>query len=235
VDESGIPLQRTYSHYFCLGAVIISDRYWRNIESEIINLKTRHKIREIHTRDIYKMEKEFSYLVQSPEKRLVTLGDVFSMISRLDVVLISSVINKHIYYIKYTDDAVEYRAWKHLFERCDMGINDMCKARENVENGLIIIDHHSDPAHDQQIRNYLLVMRSLGFGFHTFDHMIEVPLFTPSIWTNVIQLADAVAYCTTMYLLKDNFFVKQFLTIRDKFRKGPNGDIDSYGLKVFPT
>jgi hypothetical protein len=182
------------------------------------------------------MEKEFSYLCNFPEKRLNILEDIFSMISRLDVVLISSVINKDHYYNQYTDDAVEYRAWKHLFERCDMGISDMCKASGNTEeNGLIIIDHHSDPTHDEQIKNYLREMRLYGSGFHLFDHMIEEPLFTPSAWTNIIQLADAVAYCTAMYLWNDVFFVKQFMTIQNKFRKGKDGDINNYGLKIFPT
>jgi hypothetical protein len=66
------------------------------------------------------------------------------MISELDVVLISSIIDKNKYYADYTDDAVEYRAWKYLFERCDKGIDDLCQLSGNRnESGLIIVDRHT--------------------------------------------------------------------------------------------
>src|SRR6266496_2622935 len=135
------------------------------------------------------------------------LTDIFRMISKLNVVLISSVIDKQQYYNQYNDDAVEYRAWTHLFERCDMYISDLCKENTNLnENGLIIVDHHTLYKHDELIKDYLHEIRISGSTYHRFDHMIEEPFFTQSAWRNLVQLADAVAYCSVMYLLNHHFF-----------------------------
>jgi hypothetical protein len=233
VDDSGKP-QQIYRHnkYFCLSAVIICERDWLDIDTEIVRVKNRYNISEIRTRNIYTMEKEFSYLKMNPDQRYIILGDIFSMISKLNVILITSAIDKQKYYVQYIDDAAEYRAWIHLFERCDMCISDMCKKDGYFESGLIIIDHHTSDEHDELIKDYLREVRISGSGYHRFEHMIEEPLFTPSKWRNIIQLANAVAYCSAMYLLNNEFFVKQFLTIQSKFRTDQNGDI-SMASKYF--
>jgi hypothetical protein len=129
------------------------------------------------------------------------------MISKLNVVLISSGVDKYKYYSDYTDDAVEYRAWKHLFERCDMAIDDLCELTGNRnESGIIVVDRHTSHEHEHKIRDYLAEMRIFGSEYHRFEYVIEEPLFSPSGWRNFIQLADAVAYCSVMCLLNDSFF-----------------------------
>lgn len=182
------------------------------------------------------MEKEFYYLRKNPNERLIILGDIFEVIARLDLTLISSVIDKQKYYSQYTDSDAEFRAWTYLFERCDMHISDISGG--TVETGLLITDHHSSPQHDSRIKDYLRGIRLFGSGdqvkYHRFDHMIEEALFTPSTWRNLIQLADAVAYCSVQTLLNDAFFTKQFLTIQNKFRTSKAGEIKNYGFKVFP-
>lgn len=99
VDDCGKP-QEAYRHnsYFCLSAVVVHERGWKDIDNSIINLKNKHGINNIHTRDMYRMEKEFSYLNNNPDQRFDILGDIFSLISRINVKLISSVIDKNEYY-----------------------------------------------------------------------------------------------------------------------------------------
>lgn len=102
------------------------------------------------------------------------------------------------------------------------------------ENGLVISDHHTSDQHDEQIRRYLQNIRLFGSAYHTIRHVIEEPLFVMSRWRNFIQLADAVAYCSVMFILRDNFFIKQFVTIKERFRRDSHGNIKNYGFKVFP-
>jgi hypothetical protein len=200
-----------------------------------MNLKNKYGIREIHTRNLYRMEKDFSYLNANPHQRLDILVDIFSLISRINVKLISVVIDKNEYYNDYTDDAVENRAWTYLFERCDMCIADLGKETGNYyENGLIISDHHTSDMHDEEIRRCLQAIRIHGSAYHTIKHVIEEALFVTSRWRNFIQLADAIAYCSVMFILKDDFFIKQFMTIQNQFRKDRNGNIRNSGFKVFP-
>jgi hypothetical protein len=116
-----------------------------------------------------------------------------------------------------------------------MGLSDLCQLTGNHnESGLIIVDRHSSHDHDQIITNYLAEIRLFGSEYHRFEYVIEEPLFTPSRWRNFIQLADAVAYCSVMQLLFDGFFIKQFSTIRNRFRSNTTGDIRNYGFKIFP-
>ncbi len=95
VDDCGKPEQRFRNNrYFCLSAVILYDKDWRNVDAEIEALKKQRGIPEIHTRNIFRMEKEFVNLQTRPLQRLFILGGIFSLIARLNVTLISSIIDK---------------------------------------------------------------------------------------------------------------------------------------------
>ena len=235
VDDSGKPEETYRSNlYFCLSAIIVCEQDWKALDDAINQLKYRHSISEIHTRNLYTGTKEFNYLSQYPETRIRILGDIFSLIAQSDITLVSSVINKPEYYAQYSENDVEERAWKHLIERCDMGIADLSRQNNNLfENGLIITDHYTSDKHDEKIRSLLQIMRIYGTGFHSVKYIIEDPLFTISKFRNFIQLADAVAYCTVNFLLEDQFFKIQFETIRHRFR-ALNGEIRNIGLKIFP-
>ncbi len=102
------------------------------------------------------------------------------------------------------------------------------------DKGILISDHHSSDGDDERIKNIIEYLRIKGSRFHSFNHIIEEPLFTISKWRNMIQVADAVAYCSVYCLLGDDFFLSQFKKIESKFRKDRNGMIEKYGFKVFP-
>jgi Protein of unknown function (DUF3800) len=214
--------------------VIVCEQNWNQIDCEIISLKQKYGIPEIHARNIYMMDKEFDYLHYDPSVRLQILQDVFTLISKIEVTLVSSVIDKVKYLQDYDDGQEEFRGWTHLIERCEMGVADLCRQQNFLENGLIITDHNTSDAHDDIIRNFLQIIRIKGTGFLTVNHIIEDPLFVVSKFRNLIQIADAVAYCTVKYILNDQFFVSQFEIIRPRFRHSPIGDITNYGLKIFP-
>ena len=235
VDDCGKPEKiHRNNRFFCLSSVIVGEQKWSPIDREIVKLKQKYSIQEIHTRNIYMMDKEFIGFRNIPSARLVVLNDIFKLISSLPITLVSSVIDKEKYFQQYDDEQVEFRGWKHLFERCEMGVGDLSYERSFFENGLIITDHNTSDAHDEIIRSFLQVIRLKGTGYVTVNHHIEDPLFVVSKFRNMIQIADAIAYCTVKYLLKDEFFMRQFEMIRPRFRHSPTGDIINYGLKIFP-
>lgn len=234
VDDSGKPEKRFGTNYFCLSAIIVNDRKWTAIDKKIEELKTSYSIEEIHTREIDKMNGKFGYLNRNPIQRVQILGDIYSLISQIDVVLISVVIDKPKYFIKYrTAIDCKYYAWQFLIERCDLYIDKLCKYRDeqNSDFGLIIMDEIPSP---QDFREYSRGFRQYGTDQRYIHRIIEEPLFTQSHWRTLNQLADAIAYCSVHYLLGNPFFTQQFLTIREKFDKDENGNIEGYGWKVYP-
>lgn len=236
IDDCGKPEKsHRKNKFFGLSAVIINECDWDETNTHIINLKETFSIPEIHTRNIYHREKEFLYLNETPQKGNFILENVFDTISKLNIILVSSVINKEEYYDNNTDDDVELKAWTHILERCDMEIGDAHKRKGNFsEKGIIITDHYTSNDHDQKIKEFLEYLRLYGSGFHTIKHIIEEPLFTISKWRNMVQIADAVAYCTIKSLLGDNFFKTQFDKIEHRFRRSKEGIIRNYGLKIYP-
>jgi hypothetical protein len=230
VDDSGKSEKSSGTNYFCLSAIIVSERKWTEIDKKIEELKKRYAIEEIHTRDIDKMVRKFGYLNHNPKLREQILGDIYSLISQTEVVLISIIIDKPKYFIKYPSIIdCKYYAWQFLIERCDLYIDRLCKHRnqDNYDFGLIIMDEISS---QQDFREYSRDFRQYGTDQKPISRIIEEPLFTPSHWRTFNQLADAIAYCSVHY----SFFTKQFLTIREKFDKDENECIEGYGWKLYP-
>jgi Protein of unknown function (DUF3800) len=179
------------------------------------------------------MDKEFTYLLKNPNLRQQLLGDIYSLISQIDVVLISCIIDKSNYFNKYIDDDAKYISFKFLIERCEGYIDSLCKNRDNDyrEFGLIIMDNSTA---EEDTRTYSKYIRISGTDQQQITRIIEEPLFTPSHWRTFTQLADAVAYCSTHYLSSDPLFTTHFLIIQDKFYKNKYGSIEGYGWKLFP-
>jgi len=142
VDDSGRSHRKSGSEYFCQSTIIVNERNWADIDTKIEELKRRYSINEIHTRDIDKMDKGFVYLLKNPILRQQILGDIFSLISQIEVVLISCIIDKPKYFNLYNDDDSKYANFTHLIERCEGCINSLCKNWEsnNFEFGLMIMD-----------------------------------------------------------------------------------------------
>ncbi len=234
-DDSGSPDKTSYTKYFCLSAVIVCERDWNDIEIKINEIKSRYSLPEIHTRNLFRRKKEFVHIKDDSQVCKI-IGEIYSLISKFDITLISSIIDKKKFYDQYYFENAEFKAWEHLVERIDMCIGQLRNKNNNYyENGLIITDNNSSKDHDNIVRSYLQMVRYYGTRFHKIKYVIEDPLFSVSKWRNLIQIADSIAYCSVQYLLNEPFFVGQFQTIQHKFdKKKGTGDIFNYGFKVFP-
>jgi len=157
VDDCGKP-ERIHRHnkYFCLSAVIVNECDWDEVNEVIKETKQSLKIKEIHTRNIYRREKEFQYLNQNPVFSCRIMENIFNIISKLNITLISSVTDKERYFGIRQDDNVENKGWMHLLERCDMEVsNRRRRSGSNYDKGLRITDHHSSDKHDERIKNII--------------------------------------------------------------------------------
>lgn len=221
---------------FGLGALVISERNWNKIDCDMEKLKAVHfgasSTLEIHTREIFKREKQFSHFIKTQSEAI--LGDVYSLISSANLTLLTVLIDKTKLFAQDPNQDAEYLAWKYLLERMDMCVQRQCSANDTDEYGLVIMDE-SERSKDDLIRKYMRYLRTRGTGMQYINRIIEDIVFTPSHWHNLTQIADAVVYCSKNYLRKEPFFTKQFLAISNKFDTGKTGKIEGNGFKVYPS
>jgi hypothetical protein len=161
------------------------------------------------------------------------IGEVYKLISRSNLILLCVTIDKPKKFLQNPECDIEYLAWKLLMERLNICIDKISRSRNSNEYGIIMMDE-KDREKDLRIRNYLKSLRKGEVkSYQNFDRIIEDPIFTPSDWRNLSQLADAVVTCSKFYIKKESLFVTQFLTIMDKFDKNKNGEIMGSGFKIY--
>jgi hypothetical protein len=87
---------------------------------------------------------------------------------------------------------------------------------------------------DKEITNIVNALRRFGSHYQDIQYIHEDPLFVTSNDRSLLQIADAVSYCTLKQLCMNKWFRPYWQTIKQKFRKDPSGNILGYGLKIFP-
>jgi uncharacterized protein DUF3800 len=122
-------------------------------------------------------------------------------------------------------------SWTFITERFDKHLSDN---KNNLDNkGIIVIDKSSRSS-DQVATSVINYIRKNGSNTQSINNIVEEPMFISSSVSEHMQIADASAYCTMKYLNNTPTFRGYWNIIWNKLRKGPNGNISGYGLKVFP-
>jgi hypothetical protein len=235
LDESGTPLPSDPDPYYTVAGLLVCERDWKEINENVEKIKKTYNIREIKVERIYHHNKKrITKSIQTSSRSTAAeiIGEIYSLISRSNLMLFSVNVDKFKELKNNPTGDVEFLAWELLFERLNISIDRLCKISGVDEYGLIIMDEKDDDK-DLRLRNYLRLLREQGTGYQIIDRIIEDPVFTPSHWRNLTQLADAVATCSKSYIKKDSFFTSQFWTIQDKFAKNKRGEIDNVGFKVW--
>lgn len=237
IDESGTPLPSDPDPYYSLAGLLVSERDWKKINENVEEIKTKYNItKEIKVERIYhRNKKRITKLVQSSSSKsgaAEIIGEIYSLISKSNLTLFSVNVDKFKEIKNNPQGDIEFLAWELLLERLNISIDKLCKITGIDEYGLIIMDEKDDDL-DLRLRNYLKLLREQGTGYQKINRIIEDPVFTPSHWRNLTQLADAVATCSKSYIKKDPFFTGQFLTIQDKFAKNRRGQIENVGFKIW--
>jgi hypothetical protein len=229
VDDSG-SLSLTGGNYYFLSGVIVHEQHLDTINELVKGFKDTYFVdelygTELHVYDIFNRCKQFAGIDLST--RDMILQKVYELITTLPITIVCSGIVKN--KLRMYDNLLRY-VWTFLVERFDKHISN---SRAVIfEKGLILSDKGS---YENKIVKIVSELIRHGSQFQQISNLIEIPIFATSYDHQLIQIADACAYCTMKYHTANrSIFQNYWHIIYNKFRKDPNGDTQGYGLKIFP-
>jgi len=242
IDESGKP-PFTDPENYVLSAVIVHESEWEDINLAVNNLKKTiipHEDPsdfEIHVRDILRGSEAFhGFSIAKRHKIMENIGD---LIGNSQCTLISILVEKdRIFKRLKTSEWVEKWAWRLLCERLEKFLENKNPSDSIEDFGLICMDSEN-PLADESIRLRIRRFRAQGTRYIDCRYLIEDPFFVSSELTNVIQLADFVAWVTRRkYRLGSNqryesLYHDWFDLIKHKYDH-KNGIFIGYGIKKHP-
>lgn len=193
-----------------------------------LNFSGYYRDAEIHLREIWQGKNKFEGIDFNTKCRL--LNNLYSLIEALPISLIAVAINKHLIISEYPNWSVFNAAWVFLTERFDNYISDN---GDLLNKGMMFVDRNSKMP-DKEISRIVNSLRKNGSHIQNIKFIHEDPLFVTSIDTALLQIADAIFYCTLKQLYMTRWFNPFWLSIKNKFRDNGFGNILGYGLKIFP-
>jgi Protein of unknown function (DUF3800) len=228
VDDSGSVSLRGGRYYF-LSGIILHEQLLDEVNRQVQDFKDAFFVgelngAELHVYDIFNRTGRFAGIDIST--RNIILQELYGLINVLPITIICSGIDKDALYNYYK---LLRFVWTFLVERFDKHILE--SIGNPRDRGLVLSDKNP---YEREITMLVREVIRDGSKFQTIDHLIEAPLFVNSYDHQLIQIADACAYCTMKYYFSSPLFENYWYAIRNKMRKAPNGDIGGYGLKIFP-
>ncbi len=206
-DESGddgFPARS--SDIFVLTSVSIHYSVWENINNEVHRFRKELKRKynfpvnfEFHTREFLMNKSPYRSLNFDPFLRKEILFDFFDFVSKLDIRIINSAINKSL--IEEPGFKVLKAALRDNIHSIDKYIRD-----KGEENRFLIITDEGRVGKmitaTRQIRkmNSVLYEESSEIFGSDIKRLIEDPLPKNSKESNFIQIADMVAYIIYLYI-----------------------------------
>ena len=237
VDESGTEQRSEKSRYFVVSGVVVHEHHVDDMEicmdqTRGMLLPERFQGREIHVHDIYKGKQAFRGI--TPNEIQKTLDGLYGSFLSMDFSVIVIVIDKTRWFdSSYSRYDVQQSAYTFLIERFDRYLQKTCN------KGLIRIDRTSNRPNasndkDDRIRDVINDLRRVGSYWTPIRGLVEPPLFLSSAESDGLQVSDAIAYGTNGYLTKPNDFEDYYKIIIQKAQKRHDGNVNGYGMTVFP-
>lgn len=234
VDESGDanldkidPNFPTFVLSFC---IFKKTNYACKVIPNMSSLKFKyfgHDMVVLHERELRKREGIFSSLNQ--EKRNSFMVELTDIIKNAEMTLIAVVIRKTFYVSRYSDPAEPYTlAMKFGLERIRNFL------QENRQSGKTFIVCESRGRTED--RNLELAFRRIcdGINIHGKEYPFEIVFAHKQINSNGLQLADLTARPIGQFVTKPYQINRTYEILKEKFRKGYDGDLFGYGLKIVP-
>ena len=239
VDDSGNSDINDRTNFFVTGGVIIHENALNSMKDDIQNYKDTEftgqlQGAEIHVYEIYKEKKSFAGVPL--QQRLNLLQQLYSIINQIPITTIVIGIDKRKFIQRHSDpkEILDY-GYMLLVERFDKFLN------EKNDNGIIRIDRSTNLQQaflnkiDSRILNIINKVRKKGTRWQTAaTSIVEEPLFLPSHLRKGLQIADAVAYCSTRHINGHQNFAAHWQVVYSKLRTGPNGQVIGYGYRIYP-
>lgn len=189
VDESGNPDDGVDDRYFVLGGIAMEEQrpYWLSERINAIEQKyfpEGGKV-EFHAQAITAHAEEPWHSLDN-KKRTAILEELCGLIatSGPQVTLFGVAVDKS------TNKEAVARAFEEICNRFDMFLKRL-HAQGNTQRGLIIFD---ETRYETRLQTLLSHYRDTGTRFGKVKNFADVPLFTDSKSTRLLQMADLVAY-----------------------------------------
>jgi len=186
VDESGNP-DAIEDRYFVLGGIAMFERkvFWVNEEVDKLQNDLFPGVHvEFHAQSIVSHREEPWHSLPS-QKRTETLEALCRVIvSSTEIVLFAVAVER-----STTAEPVA-RAFEELCNRFDLFLKRL-HAQGNTQRGLIIFD---ETRYESRLQTLLAEYRGTGTRFGRVYNFADIPFFTDSKSTRLLQLPDLVAY-----------------------------------------
>lgn len=237
VDESGDHgLQRINPEYpvFVLAFCIFhKESYTRAVVPAVQGLKFDfwgHDAIVLHSHEIRKAKGDFSILLNA-DTRTRFIDRVNDLIETSDFTLIAAVIDKErlVRRYAYPDDPYEI-ALAFCMERLQRFLRD--RGQSNRKTHLLV--ECRGKTEDDKLE---LEFRRICDGGNRVGEMrnLDIRFVDKKHNSPGLQVADLAAYPVGRHIIKPDQPNRAYEIIEGKLRRGPEGQVRGYGLKVFPA
>jgi hypothetical protein len=232
IDDAGSSNTKDNSRYYVLSATIIDEKDYKNVKKQIFEYKIEHFKgdyidSEIHVHELYKSKPPFTSVLMKEKYQL--LDNLYKLINQLPISIISVAIDKSLFELFYDKWNLFTTAWSILFQRC----NSYLQSLPLKPKGSIRIDKSTKDQH-KEISEIINTLQNKLTKTQKIQNIVGNPFFVSSESSELIQISDAISYCTLKHLSRASKFEKYWNLIEPKYFQN-NGQIDSYGLNIFPT
>ena len=204
--NTGKKLDDDLQPLFLLGGFIIDEDIWKKVDQQIDKIKVKYEIQtlEIHSIDIMNGAKGTPYKNWNYEKKLQFFEDVLTIIKKFKLKIIYFSVKKSnfkgYFQAKYGKDFEQQfkispylLAFSYILQISDSYLVSV------DSNGMLILDEQDEwkkPAN----KTFNLLRTLVEEPEVNIQKLLDRSFFVDSSESNMIQLADVVAYTTKRYL-----------------------------------
>jgi hypothetical protein len=183
----------------------------------------------LHSHEIRKARGDFNILL-NPTTRAAFMEGVNQFMAPLPFTIIAAVIDKQRHVRRYSDPANPYEiALGFCMERLQRWLQEHNQHEQTTH----VIVERRGAAEDTKLE---LEFRRIADGHNAVGRManLDIRFMDKKHNSTGLQIADLVAHPTGRHVIDPNQPNRAFELIESKFRRGPNGRYNGYGLKIFP-
>lgn len=192
VDESGGDDADAQSKHFVLGGICAFERVPYHLSAQVDELVARFYPNatvpiELRASAIWSGNGE-PWESTARDKRLELMNEIYSLlVQERKIVLFGVAVEKS---SSHAFPCVQ-RACEEIVGHFDAYLSSLEASESEKQRGLMIFD---ESRHEKTVQMLMSGYRTTGASFGRVKHLAEVPLFTDSKITRMLQLADFVAY-----------------------------------------
>lgn len=236
VDESGDhslgSIDRDYPVFVLDFCIFRKDYYVNSVAPRVQAFKFAHFGHDsvvLHEHEIRKQKPPFAFL-QNQQKRTVFMDDLNQLIEQADFTIIAAAIHKDRLAREYAHPGNPYEmALTFCMERTYAFLRDI---GQHTRTTHIVVERRGKREDDQ----LELAFRRIQDGANRWGAMPGFGIVFADKKTNSasLQIADLTARPIGRHVLDSNQPNRAWAIIEPKLRRSPQGQVNGWGLKIFP-